>query len=331
MRRWFHALLFLSTLGRAAALTAELLVAAPLDAPPSPALWWLAFGHGLPDLFFLSTYSLLILFWAQLYYDSRPDASRRGRGRCAAQRWLRPLFVAVNVAAFAAFGAVAAVTGERREYARFRRWTFWVLAVGYGLGTLGVLFYGAKVARTLRPRSSVSYPTRRMVLRRVIALCATLAVVFAIRCVFSLLVAADVLSNADGQGYVAGITNRYAFDAWSYALVELVPSALILLLTRKRGGSGAGGAGGKGGDEAAGDDYYYGDEYGAYEGAGYAAFGNPDDGYYNVATGGGNGGGGGGGGAYYSSGGVSGGGMGGFHGDEQPLTNAVGGESPERW
>ncbi len=205
----------------------------PADLSPTDG-WMLAVLHTIPSLFFLTTYSLLILFWAQLYYAAWGGSYSS----------LRPLFYLSNAIIYIAFVSVAAYTIADPHASRedFRTSALYILGITYFICAAFMVYYGSRVAAQLRPRSrssgtTGSYTARKMVLRRVTLLCAVCATVFCLRSAYCFV--ALYSSWSKYEGYPPSV-NHDTFDAIFYVLMELIPGIFILVLTRQHVGGDAG-------------------------------------------------------------------------------------------
>jgi hypothetical protein len=144
MRRWFHVLLTLAVTLRAVGMATEIgLPGNALDDTETAECWVVGFAHGVPDLLFLSTYSLLTLFWAQLHYAV--SGLRHAR--------LRPAFLVLNAIVYTAFlmTPVASVS-----CVDFRAGTLFLVGAAYVCGACGLLYFGSKVARQFSAKKPTS-------------------------------------------------------------------------------------------------------------------------------------------------------------------------------
>ena len=148
LRRWFYLMLLLANFARAVVLMLWLALSGdPLYEESGTMGWRMAVAHVVPDLLFVTTYSLLIMFWAQLYYSAQGISYAT----------LRPAFLFVNAlvyASFVALGASAAIAGN---YDSLRVNSFWLLGTIFVLGTAGMLQACGRAARA-RPRRRPPLP-----------------------------------------------------------------------------------------------------------------------------------------------------------------------------
>lgn len=215
-------MLFGSNLVRLVALVVEMCIHVPeVEARESVGWWTLGMIHGVPDLLFLSTFGLLIVFYAQLYYATYGITLR-----C-----LKPLFALSNLVVYAAFAVVAAVTYVEGEYTRLREWSIVLLTLAYFVSLLGIIYYGYRVTLQLTPRADYNFPARSMILRRIATLCILFGCVFLAHSVHGVLSLA--LLQRQYMGYPPQV-NRYVFDCLQYALLEFLPSLITLFLTAKK-------------------------------------------------------------------------------------------------
>ena len=231
----FHRFMLLAALSRTASLAVELSVDHREDDDLRG--WWNESVHAFPAFLFFTTYSLLLMLWAQLVHSL-------GRVDVDGARSVAPYYVALNGTVWTVFVGTAAITAMLREYRPFPRLVLYTVGVVDALAALGFVVYGARVARVLGSRDATSiFSTRQRILRRVVAICVVCTTAFLFRGVYSLLVAADVVDSF----YAVRGVGHAAWEAIFLAATELVPSAVVLALTLQRRGGGGGGAG-RGGD-----------------------------------------------------------------------------------
>ena len=137
-RRVFHLLLFVANLSRAIALIVEVLLRDSLSKEDA---WFMSLAHAFPDLAFLSTYSFLVLFFAQLYYSSQ--------GRVVAN--LHSYFFCANASVYLLCVVIAIYTGPTgsSRFAQFRLILEYVLGSIFAISGLGILYYGCNIIKEL--------------------------------------------------------------------------------------------------------------------------------------------------------------------------------------
>lgn len=173
----------------------------------------------LPGLLFFSTYTLLVLFWAEIYYQARslPVAS------------LRPSFAAVNVAVYGVQLALwaycsGATAPESQQLGRQLSGCF--LALVSAAAAAGFLVYGGRLFLMLR-RFPIESRGRRKKLREVGLVTSICATCFLFR---SVVVAWSTFDQADADLDVLG---HPALTAAYYSGAEIIPTALVLFILRK--------------------------------------------------------------------------------------------------
>ncbi|GMI77525.1 hypothetical protein HRI_001421800 [Hibiscus trionum] len=168
----------------------------------------------LPDILFFSTYTLLVLFWAEIYHQARSLPTDK----------LRISFVAIN-------GVVYVI--------QVCIWVFlWIddngavefigkifIAVVSFIAALGFLLYGGRLFLMLR-----SFPIeskgRRNKLHEVGSVTAISFACFLIRCCVVVLSAFDSNASLD-------VLDHPVLNLIYYTLAEILPSALVLYILRK--------------------------------------------------------------------------------------------------
>ncbi|CAL1397781.1 unnamed protein product [Linum trigynum] len=168
----------------------------------------------LPGLLFFSTYTLLVLFWAEIYHQARSLPTDK----------LRVFYISINAVIY----CIQAVI-----------WVYlWVndnsvveligkifIAVVSIIAALGFLLYGGRLFFMLR-RFPIESKGRRKKLHEVGSVTAICFTCFLIRCFVVLLSAFD----ADASLYVL---DHPVLNLIYYTLVEILPSALVLFILRK--------------------------------------------------------------------------------------------------
>ena len=203
----------------------------------------------LPCALFLTTYALLVLFWAEIYRQARPGARDRDRDPRRAPRrvfFFGNLALYVVLAAFWAAGGVAAGRanfmtdsnrGSEGAHSRTRRILEACAAGALALCAcvLAAFFakYGGSLFFTLR-RFPARLKGRRKKLREVGTVTAVCALCFSAR---AAVVAAEAvaLGRRGGKGGFLDAAHPAApaADVAYYAACELLPAATALVVLRK--------------------------------------------------------------------------------------------------
>lgn len=172
----------------------------------------------LPGLLFFSTYTLLVLFWAEIYHQARSLPTSK----------LRPIFVTANAVVYIIQAGLwvfmALATGQAKEVGRVAGCVF--LAIVSVAAALGFLVYGGRLFLMLR-RFPVESRGRTKKLREVGFVTVICATCFTIRAV---IVAWSALDKQDAD---LDVWRHPLLDLIYYSLVEIVPSALVLFILRK--------------------------------------------------------------------------------------------------
>ncbi|GMH24981.1 hypothetical protein Nepgr_026824 [Nepenthes gracilis] len=168
----------------------------------------------LPGLLFFTTYTLLVLFWAEIYYQARSLPTEK----------LRTVYISVNCGIYFIqvciwiylwFDYNSAVVCFGQVF----------IAVVSLVASLGFLLYGGRLFFMLR-RFPIESKGRRKKLREVGSVTAICFTCFLIRCFMVAISAFD--SDASLE-----VLDHPILDVIYYALVEIIPSALVLYILRK--------------------------------------------------------------------------------------------------
>ncbi|KAK1315210.1 hypothetical protein QJS10_CPA06g02076 [Acorus calamus] len=168
----------------------------------------------LPGLLFFSTYTLLVLFWAEIYYQARSLPIDK----------LRPTYVIVNGVVYLmqfciwVYMAISPMTMSVEVAKLF-------LAVVSFSAALGFLIYGGRLFVMLR-RFPIESKGRQKKLNEVGFVTGICCTCFLIRCLVVAISAFD--KNADPD-----VLDHPILNLIYYMLVEILPSALVLFILRK--------------------------------------------------------------------------------------------------
>ncbi|CAL5224071.1 g6696 [Coccomyxa viridis] len=173
----------------------------------------------LPGLLFFTTYTLLVLFWAEIYHQARslPTAS------------LRPMFMVFNAMVYAVQAVLWVLAGLAHSdgtLALLRIISSAFIAVVSISAAIGFLLYGGRLFLMLR-RFPIESRGRRKKLREVGCVTAICAACFTLRAV---IVAWSAIDSADAD---LDVLNHPFLNLIYYTACELVPSALVLYILRK--------------------------------------------------------------------------------------------------
>lgn len=171
-----------------------------------------------PGLVFFTTYTLLVLFWAEIYHQARSLPTGR----------LRPAFVLVNAVVYAIQSALwvymGLSPGPGYQVADLISHIF--LAAVSVIAASGFAIYGGRLFVMLK-RFPIESRGRRKKLREVGCVTAICTTAFAIRAV---LVAYCAIES---QKASLDLLSHPVLDAIYYILVEILPSTLVLFILRK--------------------------------------------------------------------------------------------------
>ncbi|KAG5234627.1 tobamovirus multiplication protein [Salix suchowensis] len=168
----------------------------------------------LPGLLFFSTFTLLVLFWAEIYHQARSLPSDK----------LRVFYISVNAAMY---------------FIQVCIWVYlWIddnsvveligkifIAVVSILAALSFLAYGGRLFFMLR-RFPIESKGRRKKLNEVGSVTSICFTCFLIRCFVVLLSAFDADASLD-------VLDHPVLNFIYYMLVEILPAALVLFILRK--------------------------------------------------------------------------------------------------
>lgn len=174
----------------------------------------------LPGLIFFSTYTLLVLFWAEIYHQARSLPTSR----------LRPAFFAGNALAYGmqiALWVYMGVAPHTEPLGTCRIVSGIFMAAVSVIAALGFVVYGGRVFMMLYRFPIESRGRRRKLVEVgcVTAICATCFVVRAVMVAYT--------SYHDKQSRTIDVLSHPLLNVVYYSCVEILPSALVLYILRK--------------------------------------------------------------------------------------------------
>lgn len=176
------------------------------------ALCWVLLD--LPGLLFFSAYTLLVLFWAEIYHQARSLPTDK----------LRITYISVNVAVYLAqIGIWAYIWVHDNSTVELVGKIF--IAVVSFIAALGFLLYGGRLFFMLR-RFPIESKGRRKKLHEVGSVTAICFTCFLIRCVV-------VAVSAFDKDLTLDVLDHPVLNLIYYMVVEVLPSALVLFILRK--------------------------------------------------------------------------------------------------
>ncbi|KAL0300825.1 UNVERIFIED_CONTAM: Tobamovirus multiplication protein 1 [Sesamum radiatum] len=168
----------------------------------------------LPGLLFFSTYTLLVLFWAEIYHQARSLPTDK----------LRIFYFSINGAVYFIQVCIWVYLWiNDNSVAEFIGKIF--IAVVSFIAALGFLLYGGRLFFMLR-RFPIESKGRRKKLHEVGSVTAICFTCFLIRCFVVVLSAFDTDASLD-------VLDHPVLNFIYYMLVEILPSALVLYILRK--------------------------------------------------------------------------------------------------
>nr|GEV67932.1 tobamovirus multiplication protein 1-like [Tanacetum cinerariifolium] len=168
----------------------------------------------VPGLLFFSTYTLLVLFWAEIYHQARSLPTDK----------LKTTYVCVNVAVYVIQACIWVYLWiDDSSMVQFVGKIF--IAVVSFMAALGFLLYGGRLFSMLQ-RFPIESKGRRKKLHEVGSVTAICFTCFVVRCFV------DVLSAFESEVSL-DVLDHPVLNLIFYMLVEILPSALVLFILRK--------------------------------------------------------------------------------------------------
>ncbi|KAG2684266.1 hypothetical protein I3843_10G067700 [Carya illinoinensis] len=168
----------------------------------------------LPGLLFFSTYTLLVLFWAEIYHQARSLPTDK----------LKIVYISVNAGVYFIQVCIWIYLWIDNNSVVECIGKIFVAAVSI-IAALGFLLYGGRLFFMLR-RFPIESKGRRKKLHEVGSVTAICFTCFLIRCFVVVLSAFDSDASLD-------VLDHPVLNLIYYMLVEILPSALVLYILRK--------------------------------------------------------------------------------------------------
>ncbi|XP_015958632.1 tobamovirus multiplication protein 1 [Arachis duranensis] len=168
----------------------------------------------LPGILFFSTYTLLVLFWAEIYRQARSLSTDN----------FRLVYISINAAVYFIQVCIWLYLWIDHNSVIELVGNIFIAAVSF-MAALGFLIYGGRLFFMLR-RFPIESKGRRKKLHEVGFVTAICFTCFLIRCIMVFLSAFD--SDASLE-----VLDHPILDLIYYMLVEILPSALVLFILRK--------------------------------------------------------------------------------------------------
>eukprot|EP00301_Raphidiophrys_heterophryoidea_P018396 c3384_g1_i1.p1 GENE.c3384_g1_i1~~c3384_g1_i1.p1 ORF type:complete len:324 (+),score=47.64 c3384_g1_i1:50-1021(+) len=211
-RTWFQAMLLLSNLARMTSTLLEIWITSGFNNDMT--CWRSYLLRGLPSLFFFSTYSIIIIFWAPLTFVIASHKTQLIR--CA--------FLGFNVKAYIVFVVLDVVTAVRKEFRELWEIDLLFSAGLYGVGLCLALTYTKHILPSiLRSRRLVTKGSlEHHVFTQTVRLLILCVAVFATRSIWSLVVAMTLYHDKTFR--------HFFYDLFILVVVEFLPTLAILAL-----------------------------------------------------------------------------------------------------
>ncbi|XP_029124293.1 tobamovirus multiplication protein 1-like isoform X2 [Elaeis guineensis] len=168
----------------------------------------------LPGLLFFSAYTLLVLFWAEIYHQARSLPIDK----------LRPTYLIINGAIYIIQICIWAYVQISPKPLAVEAAKLFLAIVSFS-AALGFLIYGGRLFFMLR-RFPIESKGRQKKLNEVGSVTAICCTCFLIRCFVVALSAFDKAADLD-------VLDHPILNLIYYLLVEILPSALVLFILRK--------------------------------------------------------------------------------------------------
>eukprot|EP01026_Neomeris_dumetosa_P066301 TRINITY_DN6405_c0_g1_i4.p2 TRINITY_DN6405_c0_g1~~TRINITY_DN6405_c0_g1_i4.p2 ORF type:complete len:229 (-),score=15.15 TRINITY_DN6405_c0_g1_i4:348-1034(-) len=172
--------------------------------------------YDLPGLLFFTTYTLLVLFWAEIYHQARNKPTSI----------LRPVFFLVNACVYVVQFALLLVGGIFDIEAVNKFNSVWMVFI-FALASVGFLVYGGRLFLMLS-RFPLESKGRKRKVREVGAVTFICTVTFMAR---SIVLCVSIFSNEGNLRL--DVIGHPLMTFFYYMLFEILPTVLVLYILRK--------------------------------------------------------------------------------------------------
>ncbi|XP_028753107.1 tobamovirus multiplication protein 1-like [Neltuma alba] len=168
----------------------------------------------LPGLLFFSTYTLLVLFWAEIYHQARRTPAHR----------LRPAYFIINGIIYFTQVCIWISLTISRTSATVEAAKLFLSVISFA-AAFGFLLYGGRLFFLLR-RFPIESRGRQKKLYEVGSVTSICCACFMIRCVLLAISAFDKKADLD-------VLDHPILNLLYYLVIEIIPSGLVLFILRK--------------------------------------------------------------------------------------------------
>ncbi|RWW10586.1 hypothetical protein BHE74_00016905 [Ensete ventricosum] len=176
----------------------------------------------LPGLLFFSTYTLLVLFWAEIYYQN--SFLLNFQARSLATDKVRTIYICVNVVIYVIQFCIWIYLWINDSNIIELIGKIFIAAVSF-IAALGFVFYGGRLFLMLR-QFPIESKGRRKKLHEVGSVTAICFICFLVRCLVVGLSAFDANASLE-------VLDHPILDLIYYMMTEIFPSALVLYILQK--------------------------------------------------------------------------------------------------
>jgi Protein of unknown function (DUF1084) len=208
MRYLFLKVLLFANFLRPISIVLELFVVE--SAVKSFRTWFRDVAMTFPSLIFLSAYSVVILFWAQIYKAATLQSSQ----------YLKYVCIFANCLVYIIFTVIVILTLHMNAWKEVREYLLITQSVLYILTSCFLFNYGIKIAGHLSERRSAQ---RKHVIRRILVITCTVPLLLFVRGLYCGLVSLNFLHHSPEK-----LLTKRRFDDFVYFSTELVPSILFI-------------------------------------------------------------------------------------------------------
>lgn len=164
-----------------------------------------------PTYFFLSSFSIIIVFWSQVYYASI----------LVSFPYLQTLYIFLNVLVYTINVVLASLTYFMKTFYDYIYCNYILEAVIYFLIAIGFIYYGVRVTKKLKEKSKGGR-RKSSIVKRILVLSVILFIILTIRGLYSL------WCFFRGPNIYNGYLDIPTSDTIIYFISECIPSLLII-------------------------------------------------------------------------------------------------------
>ncbi|CRG99293.1 conserved Plasmodium membrane protein, unknown function [Plasmodium relictum] len=164
-----------------------------------------------PTYFFLSSFTIIIVFWSQVYYASI----------LVSFPYLQPLYIFLNILVYTINIVLASLTFFMKTFTDYIYYNYILESIIDYLIAIGFIYYGIKVTKKLKEKSK-GISRKKSIIRRILSLSVILFIILSLKGLYSF------WCFFSDSNFYNSYLDLPTSDAIIYFISECIPSLLII-------------------------------------------------------------------------------------------------------